>query len=65
MTKKRDVDADEIVYVRLSPALAKKLDLRVKRERKSRGEDVPCGNISRSSVIRSAVARMLEQDGGT
>jgi hypothetical protein len=61
MPKERpEKEADQAVYVRLSPSIAKRLDKRVTRERKEKGGV----GVTRSSVIRDAVVRMLEQESG-
>lgn len=57
MAKERvEKEVDQPVYVRLSPSIAKRLDKRVKRERKEGGV-----GVSRSSVIRDALVRMLDE----
>lgn len=61
MSRERiEKEQDQAVYVRLSPSIAKRLDKRVTRERKEKGGV----GVTRSSVIRDAVVKMLEQDGG-
>lgn len=55
-------EVDNVVYVRLPAGIARKLDRRVARERRALGADVPASTITRSSVIRSAVVRMLEDE---
>lgn len=63
MAKPRD--GDQVVYVRLPLVMIQKIDRRVKREQKERSDEIDAKAISRSSVIRSAVSKMLDQDGGT
>ncbi len=62
MAKSKIKTTDEVFYVRFPIALAKKLDKRVSRERRESKGEVPATSITRSSVIRSAVAQMLQED---
>lgn len=55
-----DKDKDKLVYVRFDQATIRKLDRRVRDEKKKRSADVDAKAITRSSVVRSAVVKMLE-----
>ncbi len=61
MAKKQVSEEDQVVYVRFPPSLVRRLDKRVTKERRERAGLVDSGAISRSSVIRSAVAKLLEE----
>jgi Arc/MetJ-type ribon-helix-helix transcriptional regulator len=52
---------DQPVYVRLPMSVLKRIDKIVARERREKAGHVDADAISRSSVIRSAVAKMLEE----
>lgn len=53
-------ETDQPIYVRVPVSLLRRIDRRVEKERKDRKGEVDEKSITRSSVIRSAVVRMLD-----
>lgn len=60
-TTKQDSKKKDIIYTRLPPLLLKRLDKRVEKEKKKRKNDVDENAISRSSIVRAAVSRYLDE----